>query len=186
MTEEEVLGEAMDVLFGGLDTVASMLGFIIRFLACQPAHRQRLLEDPKKIPIAIEEMFRRHGVATVARRVIADIEAAGVTMRRGDMVVLPTCLHGVDERIWEDPLTVDFDRRRRTHATFGTGIHTCPGAPLARSEIAIVLEEWLNRIPDFRISEGDTGEGLSGAVNALASLDLEWPLDAAAAAPSHG
>lgn len=177
MTEEEVLGEAMDVLFGGLDTVASMLGFIMRFLARNPEHRRQLRETPKLIPIAIEEMFRRHGVASVARRVLADIPLQGVTIRAGDMIVLPTCLHGVDEALWDDPLRIDFERRRGTNATFGNGVHTCPGAPLARSEIAIVIEEWLARIPQFAIAADDCGEGLTGAVNALSSLTLEWPLD---------
>lgn len=175
MTANEVMGESMDVLFGGLDTVASILGFVMRFLANHPAQRRQLIEEPALIPIAIEEMLRRFAVASVARRVTADIEHRGVTMRAGDMVVLPTCLHGIDDALWDEPLEVDFRRPRRTHATFGTGVHTCPGAPLARSEIAIVLEEWLVRIPDFTIAGDDRGEGLTGSVNALSSLTLEWP-----------
>jgi len=178
MTADEVMGESMDVLFGGLDTVASMLGFVMRFLARHPAQRRQLIEEPALIPIAIEEMLRRFAVASVARRVTADISHQGITMRAGDMVVLPTCLHGIDEALWDGPLDIDFRRPRRTHATFGTGVHTCPGAPLARSEIAIVLEEWLARIPDFTVAADDRGEGLTGSVNALSSLTLEWPIAA--------
>jgi len=178
MTADEVMGESMDVLFGGLDTVASMLGFVMRFLARHPAQRRQLIEEPALIPIAIEEMLRRFAVASVARRVMADIAHQGITMRAGDMVVLPTCLHGIDEALWDVPLDIDFRRPRRTHATFGTGVHTCPGASLARSEIAIVLEEWLARIPDFTVAADDRGEGLTGSVNALSSLTLEWPIAA--------
>ena len=174
MNDAEIMGESMDVLFGGLDTVASMMGFIMRFLATHPSHRRQLTENPKLIPVALEEMLRRFGVASVARRVLIDITHQGVTMRQGDMVVLPTCLHGVDERIWDTPLEVDFARPRRTHGTFGTGVHACPGAPLARSEITIAIEEWLARIPDFSVSTDDVGEGLTGSVNALTGLQLEW------------
>jgi cytochrome P450 len=176
MNDAEIMGESMDVMFGGLDTVASMMGFIMRFLATHPSHRRQLVENPKLIPVALEEMLRRYGIATVARRVLMDITHEGVTMHKGDMVVLPTCLHGVDERIWDHPLQVDFARPRRTHGTFGTGVHACPGAPLARSEITIAIEEWLARIPDFSVAVDDVGQGLTGSVNALSSLHLEWPV----------
>ena len=177
MTHEEVMGESMDVLFGGLDTVASMMGFIMRHLATHPEECRALAEDFRRIPVALEEMLRRFGVASVARRVIVDIDHGGVIVRSGDMIVLPTCLHGLDSDLWDDPQAVDFARpRRRTHATFGTGIHTCPGAPLARSEITILLEEWLTRIPVFSLAEGETPVGLTGAVNALATLKLAWPV----------
>lgn len=178
-TDAEIMGEAMDVLFGGLDTVASMMGFVMRHLATHPDQCRALGEDQKHIPVALEEMLRRYGVASVARRVIADIDHGGVTVPMGDMIVLPTCLHGLDAALWDDPLTVDFARpRRRTHATFGTGIHACPGALLARSEITILLEEWLRRIPVFSLAEGEVPVGLTGAVNALASLQLVWPVPA--------
>lgn len=175
MTPEEVMGECMDVMFGGLDTVASMMGFIMRFLAAHPEHYRMLVENPGRIAFAIEEMLRRHGVATVARKVLADIPHGGVTVRAGDMIVLPTCLHGLDERRWADPLTVDFDRRRDTHCTFGNGVHTCPGAGLARSELAIMLEEWIARIPAFGLDPARPPRTATGAVNGMIELHLVWP-----------
>jgi cytochrome P450 len=175
MNELEVLGECMDVMFGGLDTVASMMGFIMKYLATHPADYAMLVRQPEKITLALEEMLRRHGVATVARRVIADIEHEGVTVRSGDMIVLPTCLHGLDESRWPDALTVDFDRRRETHCTFGNGVHNCPGAGLARSEIAIMLQEWVKRIPEFGLDPKSTPLGATGGVNGMIRLDLAWP-----------
>lgn len=175
MTEMEVLGECMDVMFGGLDTVASMMGFIMKFLATHPDHYRTLVENPEKITFAVEEILRRHGVATVARRVIADIEHGDVTVKAGDMIVLPTCLHGLDEQQWPDALTVDFDRKRETHCTFGNGVHNCPGAGLARSEIAIMLHEWTKRIPEFRIDPKSAPLAATGAVNGMIRLDLVWP-----------
>jgi len=99
MNDDEIMGEAMDVMFGGLDTVASMMGFIMRFLANHPSHYNRLVADPSCIPAAVEELLRRHGVATIARRALVDVDHQGITINAGDMVILPTCLHGLDERI---------------------------------------------------------------------------------------
>ena len=175
MGELEILGECSDVLFGGLDTVAAMMSFVTGFLATHPEHRRQLVEDPGLIPGAVEELLRRHGIAAVARRVIREFEVGGVTLKVGDMVLIPSAFHGLDEREWDDPLAVDFRRpREKPHATFGLGVHTCPGAGLARSELAIFLEEWLKRIPDFRLKDGFTPEGITGGVTALHSLELQW------------
>ncbi len=176
MNELEVLGESMDVMFGGLDTVASMMGFVMRFLATHPDQYRMLVEDPQRIPIAIEEIVRRHGVASVARRVTADIEHEGITVRAGDMIVLPTCLHGLDEKHWDNALNVDFDRKREVHCTFGNGVHRCPGAGLARSELAIMLEEWVSNFPQFGMKPGTTPMTATGAVNGMNRLQLTWPV----------
>lgn len=177
MTEEEVMGESMDVMFGGLDTVASMMGFIMRFLATHPDHYATLVEDPSRVTFAVEELLRRHGVATIARRAMTDVEVDGVTIKAGDMVILPTALHGLDQRHWDDPLTVDFNRPRKTHGTFGNGVHNCPGAGLARSEIAIMLEEWIKRIPAFSIDPDKPPVTATGSVNGMISLNLVWPVN---------
>ena len=175
MSELEILGECSDVLFGGLDTVAAMMSFITHFLATHPEHRHQLAADPSLIPAALEELLRRHGIAAVARRVIKDLDCEGAVLRAGDMVLIPSACHGLDDREWDDPLTVDFSRaRNRPHATFGVGVHTCPGAGLARSELTIFLEEWLKRIPDFRLKPGFAPEGITGGVTALKALELEW------------
>jgi cytochrome P450 len=176
MNHAEIMGESMDLLFGGLDTVAAMTGFIMRFLARHPAHRRQLVEDHTLLPKAVEELLRRHSVATVARRVLKDIEIDGVMLQAGDMVVLSTVMHAMDETLWPAPLSVDFNRPAQQIGTFGLGVHTCIGARLARSEVTIMLDEWLTHIPDFEIAAEDDGRGLSGAVNALSSLRLVWPI----------
>ncbi len=176
MNDLEVLGECMDLMFGGLDTVASMMGFIMNYLATHPADYATLVQNPEKITIALEEIMRRHGVAAVARRVIADIEHEGVTVRTGDMIVLPTCLHGLDESRWPNALTVDFDRKRETHCTFGNGVHNCPGAGLARSEMAVMLHEWVKQIPQFTLDPKSPPIAASGSVNGMIRLDLAWPV----------
>jgi cytochrome P450 len=107
--------------------------------------------------------------------VLKDFEIGGVTIPGGGMVVLSTVMHAMDETIWASPLDVDFNRPPQPIGTFGLGVHTCVGAKLARSEIVIMLDEWLTHIPDFEMARDDNGRGLSGAVNALSSLKLVWP-----------
>jgi len=162
------------LLVGGLDTVASAMGFAASFLARSPAHRRELVEHPERIPNAVEELLRRFPVVNQGRLVVSDIDYKGVAMRAGDQIILPTTLHGLDERKFDDPLAVDFSRPTPIHSTFGNGAHRCPGSLLARTELKIFLEEWLKRIPDFRVKPGET-PGVRAGVNAtIYSLPLVW------------
>ena len=174
MTDAEIMGEALDVMFGGLDTVASMMGFVMRYLAGNPDQYRLLREQPAKIALAVEEMFRRFGPAAPGRQVAQDITFNGITMKVGDMIMLPTCLHSLDETHWQDPDRIDFDRKRATHCTFGNGVHTCPGAGLARSEVAIMIEEWTKAIPQVRLDPDRKPVAASGMVNGMLELHLVW------------
>ena len=120
--------------------------------------------------------MRRFSIPLVSRRVTQDLELAGVQMKAGDLVILETCLHGLDERAWPDPLKVDFSRRTTDLMAFGAGVHKCPGANLARAELRIFLEEWLKRIPNFSIKPGTRPETATGAVIGMLSLSLTWPV----------
>lgn len=171
----QILGLCALILVGGLDTVAGMLGFIARFLAMHPEHRRQLREMPEITDNVIEELMRRHGLPNTSRFITENYEFRGVQLRQGESIQIPTCLYGLDDRIVEDPLTVDFERPTPIpHATFGNGPHRCPGAMLAKREVKIFLEEWLRRIPDFRIKAGTRPLMAGGVVNGILELQLEW------------
>lgn len=177
----DAIGFSVLVLFGGLDTVASMMGFIARFVALNPSHRAELLahlDDEAFLQRAVEELLRRHGIANTAREIVQDFEYKGLSFHTGDMILPPNMLYGLDERRVDDPLRVDFSRPFPIpHATFGNGPHTCPGAVLARREIKIFLQEWLRRIPDFQIAAGTRPVMATGMVNGVLKLELEWPVE---------
>ncbi|HSV44178.1 MAG TPA: cytochrome P450 [Ramlibacter sp.] len=177
ITDSEALGECSIILFGGLDTVAATMGFCARFLAEHPEHRRQLIDDPSLIPAAVEELLRRHSIPMVSRRVTRDLELGGVQMKAGDLVILETCLHSLDERAWPEPMKVDFQRRTQDHMAFGKGIHKCPGANLARAELRIFIEEWLLRIPDFQIKPGEAPVTANGAVMGMIRLPLVWNVE---------
>ena len=180
MPLDDAISFATLVLFGGLDTVAGMLGFVARFLAMNPDHRRELasrLNDEPFMRNALEELLRRHGIANTARYIARDLDYKGVPFKAGDMILPPNLLVGMDERKIKDPTTVDFSRPFPIrHATFGNGPHTCPGAVLARRELRIFLEEWLTRIPEFEIAPGTTPVLATGMVNGVLELQLAWPV----------
>ncbi|MEI4509425.1 cytochrome P450 [Sphingopyxis sp. CCNWLW253] len=178
ISESEAVAYATLVLFGGLDTVAGMLGFIARFLALNPGHRAQLvarLDDDAYLSRAVEELIRRHGLANTARMVAEDYEFKGIGFRAGDRILPANLFVGLDDRLNPAPLAVDFERENGVHAAFGNGPHACPGAILARREIRVFLEEWLRRIPDFAIRPGSTPRLATGMVNGVLELELVWP-----------
>ena len=174
ISQERMFGMFIVVLFGGLDTVASMMGFIARFLAENPAHRRQLIENPELMVSSVDELIRRFGVANTARLITQDMEYKGIRFRKGDQIQLPNALHGLDDRKFSNPLAVDLTRKPVIHAAFGNGPHRCPGSFLARTEIKVFLQEWLKRIPDFHIREGDKPRCGSGSVNGMLYLPLAW------------
>lgn len=175
INDSEILGYCLLLLFGGLDTVASMIGFIARHLALHPENRRRLVDDPAIMPTAIEELIRRHGLSNTAREVTHDTIFHGVFLKAGDMIQIPNLLFGMDDQRHADPLKVYFDRPTPIrHAAFGNGPHICPGGILARREIKVFLEEWLAQIPDFAIKAGTRPRIVTGMVNAVQEMHLVW------------
>jgi len=180
MNDAEARGLASGLLGGGLDTVASVMGWAALFLAENPGHRRQLIDEPALIPKAIEELLRRFAVPNIARVVRADIDDQGAddrgaAMKAGEQILMSACMHSMDADIFADPLTVDFRRRDSyKHSSFSHGVHRCIGAPLATQEIRIFLEEWLARIPDFGLDPGDPPVRATGIVHGLNRLKLIW------------
>ena len=174
ITESELFSVLALLLFGGLDTVASMMGFIARYLAMHPEHRRELLEHPENHRNAVEELIRRHGVSSTSRYITHDFDFHGVAFKEADMIYLTNMLYGLDERINDEPTKVDFHREDIRLAAFGNGPHTCPGAVLARRELMVFVEEWLPRIPEFQIKPGTKPLLIPGYVNGVERLELVW------------
>jgi cytochrome P450 len=164
------------LLFGGLDTVASQMGFIARFLAENPDHRRAIRERPEIIAKALEEMIRRFSLTNTARLLAADYEYKGIQFRKGEMIQLPKCLYALDCRRNANPDVVDFGRSRADikHVAFGAGPHNCPGSVLARRELMVFLEEWLPRIPQFEVDQNRPPKVASGVSTSFIELHLRW------------
>ena len=177
LTDQEIVGMVSLILIGGMDTVVTAMSFAALFLARSPEHRRQLVADPKLIPKAVDELLRRFPIVNQGRCVRQDIESKGVAMKAGDMIIMPTTLHGLDERAFPNPLEVDFNRPTPLHSTFGNGPHRCPGSNLGRTELRVFLEEWLKRIPDFGLQPGGKIEMRSGVNGTLYGLPLQWRVE---------
>jgi camphor 5-monooxygenase len=174
LDDDEALALVTQVLIAGVDTVVNFLGFALLFLARNPDARAELTANPAGTMAATHELFRRFGLVTIARTVKADMEFHGASLKAGELVCIPTQIHGLDDRINACPMQVDFTRKRARHSAFGSGPHMCPGQELARAEVAITIEEWLKRIPDFRIAADADTRCSGGIVGQINRLVLEW------------
>ncbi len=175
LSREEILDICYVFFLGGLDTVTATLGCSIAYLAANPAQRQRLVEDPAIMPLAVEELLRwETPVMLVPRLVREDVTIGDVTLKAGTLVNLLLGAADVDEREFPEAHRVDFNRQRNRHLAFGAGPHRCLGSHLARMELRVALEEWHRRIPDYAIKPGETPR-VSPGIREVTYLPLVWP-----------
>jgi len=175
LNRDEMLSILITLFNGGLDTVAAQMSHIVRHLAEHPAEREELLKNPGMIPEAVEELLRRYSIISIGRVVRRDAEFRGMSLRQGEMVLCLISAAGLDETQFPNALTVDFGRANKTkHCAFGSGAHMCVGAPLARLELRIMLEELLPHLPDLRVVPGTRFSYYTGVTLGLHSLPLTW------------
>ncbi len=174
LTDDEILEICYLLFVGGLDTVASSLGFYFKYLAEYPEQQNRLRENAALIPDAVEELLRVHSVVMVSRFVTEDTEFRGVKMKKGDCLAIYTTFASFDPDEIEQPDRVDFDRSPNRHIAFSYGPHRCIGSHLARRELVIALEEWMRLVPPFHIRENAEVLMHGGVVFGVGSLPLSW------------
>ncbi|MEK7296155.1 MAG: cytochrome P450 [Actinomycetota bacterium] len=146
-----VLGVCNLMLVAGVDTTWSAIGSSLWHLAQHPEHRQQLRANVDLWPTAIEELLRVYAPVTMARIVDHDTEFQGCPMKTGDRVLMAFPAANRDPRMFENPNEVILDREHNRHVAFGSGIHRCAGSNLARLELRVALQTWLERIPEFEL-----------------------------------
>lgn len=174
LTGDEVLGGLYLLFVGGLDTVASTLGFLFRHLAQGEEHQRQLRAEPATIERRTEELLRRFSVVTSHRQCKVDVEIAGVAMKAGDWITINGALGGLDGNEFAQPLEVDMDRKAIRHFAFNFGPHFCVGSHLARREILVAIREWLARIPPWRLNPKVEVVTHGGGVFGVERLAIEW------------
>lgn len=167
-----VLGVAALVLIAGVDTTWSAIGSSLWHLATHEADRKRLVEEPEIMPVAVEELLRAYSPVTMARVVTKDLEYKGCPMKADDKVLMNFPGANRDPEEFEDADVIKLDRAHNRHVAFGSGIHRCAGSNLARMELRVAIEEWLARIPDFRLAPGKQVVWAGGQVRGPRSLQV--------------
>jgi cytochrome P450 len=167
------------LFLGGLDTVTNAMAFIVRYLADNPEKQAELRDNPGGVKGALDELMRRIAFVNTARVVTRDTEINGVSLKAGDMVIGSLCAGSNDPRKYECPANVEWGRKGAgAHLAFNTGVHNCAGMPLAKLELRIWLEEWLKRVPAFRIAPGFQVQFRAGQTMGIEALELEWAAQA--------
>ena len=153
LTEDERLGVLTVLFLGGLDTTRGAIAAIAYHLARDPGLEARV-RDPKWIRQDMDEFIRLESpVGCLGRRVMADVELAGVSLHKGDQLLVRFDSANRDEAKFDDPDELRFDVGRAGHAGFGLGIHRCLGQHLARIQITIAFEELLARVTNLRYAD---------------------------------
>ena len=119
-----------------------------------PEQKQALIDDPSRIPTAVEEILRYDpGVHHFRRTAREDTELGGQSIREGDKAVVWYPAANRDPEVFDDPHTFDIARANASdHLTFGIGQHYCLGASLARAQLATIFREVLTRLPDIELA----------------------------------
>ncbi len=176
----EILGLMMVLFLGGVESTAGLTGSLFKLLAENPDQRELLRADPSLIPDAVEEAIR---VATplqlVGRTTSREVTLHGVTIPAGGRVVLVYGAANRDERRFPEPERFDVTRGRQRHLGFGEGLHGCLGAPLARLEAKVALEEALPVLGDYTISAPPERYRTTPNMYVWDRLQLSFPVTAA-------
>jgi cytochrome P450 len=176
LSEDELLAMAFLLLFAGFETTVHLLGGGTLALLKTPEQKERLLGDWSLLPRAVEELLRFVSPVQMseARYVTRDLELHGQSLRRGDSIVALLGAANADPARFPDPEKLDLSRSPNLHLSFGSGMHFCLGAQLARVEAQVGFERLFSRHPRLALAVADSELKYSGnmLLRALVALPV--------------
>jgi cytochrome P450 len=161
------------MMVAGNETTRHTISHGLIFLTDHPEQLRELRADPEGLSVsATEEILRASAVTMHFRRTATeDTELSGVSIGKGDRVVVWYPSANYDDEVFEDPFRFDIRRAPNDHLTFGAGRHVCLGASLARLEVRVVFEELLKRV-DFVEVVGEPDRLRSNFINGIKHLPV--------------
>jgi cytochrome P450 len=170
----ELMEMLLLLLVAGIETTANLIGNGMNALFDHPAELSRLRAEPGLIETAVEELVRYDAPIQLAGRVpVEDVELAGHTLRKGQMVGVILGAANRDPAAFVEPNGLDLARTPNPHVAFGRGIHFCIGAPLARIEGQIAIPALLARFPTLRRA-GEPRRRENLHVRGFSSIPVAW------------
>lgn len=152
LTDEEITSVLRNWTVGEIGSITASLSTLTHHLANDVSLQWSLRANPHLLPTAVDEILRISGPLVANRRVATrDVEIGGRQISAGERITLMWISANRDELVFEDPLTVRFDRDPRANLLYGAGIHVCPGAGLARLEMRVAMEELLKGTDQIRL-----------------------------------
>jgi cytochrome P450 len=176
LSEDELLAMAFLLLVAGFETTVHLLSGGTLALLQAPEQKERLLGDWSLLPSAVEELLRFVSPVQMSepRYVMRDLEFHGRLLRRGDYIVAWLGAANTDPARFPNPETLDVSRSPNPHVSFGSGMHFCLGAQLARAEAQVGLERLFARYPKLALAAAECELKYSGnmLLRALAALPV--------------
>ena len=173
LSDEELVSIIRNWTVGEIGTISASIGIIAQYLAAQPALQRQLRAQPTLLPAAIDEILRLHAPLIANRRVTTrEVELGGRRLEAGERLTLIWASANRDETVFGDPDEVRLDRDPSLNLLYGAGIHVCPGAPLARLELRIVMEELLTHARHLALVPGRPAERARYPASGFVSLPL--------------
>lgn len=175
LRDEEILDICFLLLLAGHETTANNLTLALHFLARRPDLQKQLRKDPGLIPLAVEELLRYEaGFPGSARTVTTATVLRDVPLDPDDRVMVLWGSANRDPEEFPDPDQFIVDRHPNRHLSFGAGIHRCLGAPVARLEFRVLLEELLSRCPNFELAAPESTSVKPGITWGMEHLPVRW------------
>jgi cytochrome P450 len=155
LTDDELIGLVSTMIVGGIDTTAMALTHTIMVLQEDRSRWERLKADPSLAPAVWEETLRiRNPGLGPFRLVTRDTTLSGVALPAGSMIWMLQSSANNDESMFPNPDVFDIERENlKEHVGLGRWTHFCLGAPLARMEGRVALEELVKGVPELELVE---------------------------------
>jgi len=178
MSDVTLIATGIGLLVAGHETTANMITKMVAMLLEDRSRWESLLADPSLVRTAVEESMRMDANAGLgmARYLTEDVEIGGTVLPRGTTAMCSMAAANRDEEAFERASEMDLARTPNQHLAFGAGAHACLGQPLARTELQVVLEVLLRKLPSLDLAVGVDDlrrvEGL--VVGGLVELPVRW------------
>lgn len=154
LSEREIVMTTATFVMAGVESLSSFMSILALNLHDYPDARRRIVADPALLPQAIEESLRFNTSAQRFKRVVMkEAQLHGQTLRPGDKVALAYGSANRDWRKFRNPDIYDIERRPQGHLGFGAGKHFCLGSQMARLVAEISIRRFLERVPDYHLTE---------------------------------
>jgi cytochrome P450 len=168
----DIIGNLALLLIAGIDTTWSAIGASLLHLAQTPSDRAALASNPDLWPTATEEFLRAFAPVTMGRIATSKTDVSGCPVASGRRVLLSFPAANRDPSVFENPNDVQLDRAQNRHMAFGSGIHRCAGSNLARMELRVALQVWLEHIPNFGLVDANLVTWAGGQVRGPRSIPV--------------
>jgi cytochrome P450 len=153
LDDDDIADIAFMIISAGHNTTAFAIGNAVLRMCHDEALQGRLRDDPALLPTAIEELLRVDSPQQAMPRIATrDTELGGQAIEEGEAVWLVFGAGNLDPDEFAEPEAIDIERSPNRHLAFGRGVHLCLGAPLARLQIRVALEELLARTEHFGVA----------------------------------